>query len=88
MNEEKNAYQPNNSKKSRSPPRHKSNDRYWQNENFNETYSYPYFAPPIPTMSWIPPYAYMNQYPPWDRYDTRAHYVSYFQSSHQEYAAL
>ena len=38
-------------------------------------------------MSWIPPYAYMNPYPSWDRYDTRAHYPSCFESSHQHYAA-
>ena len=29
----------------------------------------------------------MNPYPSWDRYDTRAHYPSYFESSHQDYAA-
>ena len=38
-------------------------------------------------MPWIPPYAYTNQYPPRDRYNSRAHYSSYLEPSHQNYAA-
>ena len=84
--EEKNAYRPNHAKKPRSPPRRKYEDRYWQSENFNATYSYPYFGPPMP-MPWIPPYAHIDTYSSWDRYDTRAHSPSYFRPSHQYYAA-
>ena len=86
ISEEKIAYRPNNSKASRSPPRHKSEDQYWQSENFSATYSYPYFGPPIP-MSWILPYAYLNKYPSRDKYNSRAHYPSYYRSSHQHYVA-
>jgi hypothetical protein len=84
--EEKNAYRPNHAKKPRSPPVRKYEDRYWQSENFNATYSYPYFGPPMP-MPWMPPYAHVDPYPSWDRYDTRAHSPSYFRPSHQYYAA-
>mgnify|MGYP007017564297 FL=1 len=84
--EEKNAYRPNHAKKPRSPPRRKYEDRYWQSDNFNATYSYPYFGPPMP-MPWMPPYAHIDPYPSWDRYDTRAHSPSYFRPSHQYYAA-
>ena len=84
--EEKNAYRPNHAKKPRSPPRRKYEDRYWQSENFNATYSYPYFGPPMP-MLWMPPYAHVDPYSSWDRYDTRAHSPSYFRPSHQYYAA-
>ena len=59
---------------------------YWRSENFNATYSYPYFGPPMP-MSWMPPYAHLNSYSSWDRYDTRAHSPSYSRPSHQYYAA-
>jgi hypothetical protein len=38
-------------------------------------------------MPWTPPYAHLNPYSSWDRYDTRAHYPSYFRPSHQYYAA-
>jgi hypothetical protein len=38
-------------------------------------------------MSWVPPYAYMNLYPSRERYDTRAYYPSYSESSHQGYPA-
>ena len=38
-------------------------------------------------MSWISPYARVDSYPLWDRYDTRAHSPSYFRPSHQYYAA-
>ena len=69
----------------RSPPRHKSEDRYWQSDNFNTSYSYPYFGPPIPA-SWIPPYVYMNQYPSRDMNNSRAHYPSYFEPSHKGFA--
>lgn len=84
--EDKNAYQPNHAKKPRSPPRCKYEDRHWQSENFNATYSYPYFGPPMP-MSWMPPYAHIDPYTSSDRYDTRAHSPSYFRPSHQYYAA-
>ena len=60
--EEKNAYRPNHAKKPRSPPRRKYEDWYWQSENFNATYSYPYFGPPMP-MPWMPPYAHIDPYP-------------------------
>ena len=73
-------------KASRSPNRRKSKDRYWQNENSNAVYSYPYFVPPLP-MPWIPSYDYVNPYPSWDKYDTRAHSSSYFRPSHKYYAA-
>jgi hypothetical protein len=86
ISEEKSAYRPSNSRASRSPPRRKSKDRYWQNGNFNASYSYPYFGPPMP-MPWIPPYANFHSYSSWDRYDTRAHSPSYFRPSHQYYAA-
>lgn len=85
--EEKHAYRPNHSKKPRSPPKRKYDPQHWQSENLNAAYSYPYFGPPMP-MSWIPPYAHVNPYPSWDRYDTRTHYPSYFGQSHQHYAAL
>ena len=52
--EEKSAYRPSSAKASRSPPRRKSEGRYWQSENFDATYSYPYFGPPMP-MPWMPP---------------------------------
>ena len=84
--EEKNAYRPNHAKKPRSPPRRKYEDWYWQSDNFNATYSYPYFGPPMP-MPWMPPYAHIDTYSSWDRYDTRAHSPSYFRPSHQYYAA-
>ena len=84
--EEKNAYRPNHAKKPRSPPRRKYEDRYWQSDNFNATYSYPYFGPPMP-MPWMPPYAHIDPYSSWDRYDIRAHSPSYFRPSHQYYAA-
>ena len=86
MSEEKSAYRPTNAKASRSPPRRKSEDQYWQSENFNATYLYPYFGPPMP-MPWMPPYAHVNPYPSWDRYDTRAHSPSYYKPSHKYYAA-
>src|ERR1041385_8124854 len=86
ISEEKNAYRPSYSKASRSPPRRKTEDRYWQSDKFDTSYSYPYFGPPIPT-SWIFPYAYMNQYPSRDMNNSRAHYPSYFEPSHQDYAA-
>ena len=38
-------------------------------------------------MSWMPPYAHVDPYPSWYRYDTRAHSPSYFRPSHQYYAA-
>ena len=38
-------------------------------------------------MLWLPPYAHIDPYPSWDRYDTRAHSPSYFRPSHQYYAA-
>ena len=38
-------------------------------------------------MPWMPPYAQVDPYPSWDRYDTRAHSPSYFRPSHQYYAA-
>ena len=38
-------------------------------------------------MPWMPPYAHVDPYPSWDRYDTRAHSPSYFRPSHQYYAA-
>ena len=38
-------------------------------------------------ISWMPPYAHVDPYPSWDRYDTRAHSPSYFRPSHQYYAA-
>ena len=38
-------------------------------------------------MPWMPPYAHIDPYPSWDRYDTRAHSPSYFRPSHQYYAA-
>jgi len=38
-------------------------------------------------MSWVPPYAYMNPYSSRERYDTRAYYPSYSESSHQGYPA-
>src|SRR3954462_1385206 len=60
-NEAKSVYRPIVSKASRSPPRCKSKDRYWQSNNFNASYSYPYCGLPIP-MSLVPPYAYMNPY--------------------------
>ena len=84
--EEKSAYRPSTSKASRSPPRRKSKDRYWQEENLNATCSYPYFGPPMP-MSWIPPYAHVDPYPSWDSYDTKEHSPSYFRPSHQYNAA-
>src|SRR3954468_5161232 len=59
ISEEKNAYRPSNSKASRSPPRRKFEEQYWQSDKLNTSYSYPYFGPPIPA-SWIFPYAYMN----------------------------
>ena len=86
MSEEKNANRPNHAKKPRSPPRRKYEDWYWQSDNFNATYSYPYFGPPMP-MPWMPPYAHIDSYPSWDRYDTRVHSPSYSRPSHQYYAA-
>ena len=83
--EEKSAYWSSSSEASRSPRRRKSEDRYWQSENLNAAYSYPYFGPLMP-MSWIHPYAHVNQYPSFDRYDTVAHSPSYFRPSHQHYA--
>ena len=70
--EEKNAYRPNHAKNPKSPRMRKYEDRYWQSENFNATYSYPYFGLPMP-MPWMPPYAHVDSYPSRDRYDTRAH---------------
>ena len=84
--EENGAYRPSNTKASRSPPRRKSKDRYWQEENFNATCSYPYFGPPMP-MSWMPPYAHVDRYSSWDRYDTIAHSSSYSRPCHHYYAA-
>ena len=84
--EEKNAYRPNHAKKPRSPPRRKYEDWYWQSDNFNATYSYPYFGPSMP-MPWMPPYAHIDTYTSWDRYDTRTHSTSYSRPSHQYYAA-
>ena len=86
INEAKSVYRPIVSKASRSPPRSKSKDRYWQRDNLNTSYSHPYCGLPIP-MSWVPPYAYMSSYPSWEGYDTRAHYPSYFESSQQGYVA-
>ena len=37
-------------------------------------------------MPWMPPYAHIDTYSSWDRYDTRAHSPSYFRPSHQYYA--
>lgn len=37
--------------------------------------------------SWMPPYSHVDPYPPWDRYETRAHSPSYFRPSNQQYAA-
>ena len=85
ISEESSAYRPTNAKASRSPPRCKSKDRYWQEENLNETYSYPYFGPSMP-MSWMPPYAHTNPYPSWDKYNTRAHSPYYYKPSRQYYA--
>ena len=82
----KSSYRPTNAKASRSPPRRKYEDRYWQSDNFNATYSYPYFGPLMP-IPWMPRYAHIDPYPSWDRYDTRAHSPSYFRPSHQYYAA-
>ena len=59
---------------------------HWQSENFNATYSYPYFGSPMP-MSWMPSYAHVNPYPSWDKYDTRAHSPYYYKPSRQYYAA-
>ena len=39
-------------------------------------------------MSWMPPYAHIDPYLSWDRYDTRAHSPSYFRPSHQHYVTL
>ena len=52
--EENGAYRSSNAKVSRSPPRRKSKDRYWQEDNFNATCSYLYFGSPMP-MPWMPP---------------------------------
>ena len=38
-------------------------------------------------MLWMPPYAHIDPYPSWDKYDRRAHSPSYFRTSHQYYAA-
>ena len=84
--EEKIAYRANHAKKPRSPPRRKYEDWYWQRDNFNATYSYPYFGPPMP-MPWMPPYAHIDTYSSWDKYGTRAHSPSYSRPSHQYYAA-
>ena len=46
-----------------------------------------FFGPPMP-MSWMPPYAHIDPYSSWDRYDTRAHSPSYFRPSNQYYASL
>ena len=70
--EDKNAYRPNHAKKPRSPPRRKYEDRYWQSDSFNAKYSYPYFGTLMP-VPWMPPYAHIDPYSSWDRYDTRAH---------------
>ena len=86
MSEEKSAYRPTNSKASRSTPRRESKGRHWQRGNFNESYSYPYFGPPMP-MPWIPPYADFYPYSSWDKYDSSAHSPSYFRPSHKHYAA-
>jgi hypothetical protein len=48
ISEEKIASRPSNSKASRLPPRRRSKHRYWQSDNFNSSYSCPYFGPPIP----------------------------------------
>ena len=85
-NEENGAYRPSNAKASRSPPRHKYKDRYWQEKNFNATCSYPYFWSPMP-MPWLPLYAHVDRYSSWDTYDTMAHSPSYFRPSHHYYAA-
>ena len=81
ISEENSAYRPSNSRASRPPSRHKPEDQYWQNENSNAVYSYPYFVPPMP-MPWIPSYDHVNPYPSWDSYDARAHSSSYFRPSH------
>ena len=38
-------------------------------------------------MPWMPPYAHIDTYTSWDRYDTRAHSTTYSRPSHQYYAA-
>ena len=44
------------------------------------------FGPPMP-VPWIPPYANFYPYSPWDKYDSSAHFSSYFRSSHKDHAA-
>ena len=85
MSEEKIAHRPSDSKASRSPPRRKSKDRYWQKGNFNASYSYPYFGQPIP-ISWIVPYASSYLYSSWDNYDSWAHYPYHSRPSNPNYA--
>ena len=38
-------------------------------------------------MSWMPPYAHVNSYPSWDKYDTRTQSPYYYKPSRQYYAA-
>ena len=54
INEAKSVYRPIVSNASRSPPRRKSKDRYWQRDNLDTSYSHPYCGLPIP-VSWVPP---------------------------------
>ena len=84
--EENDAYRSSNAKASRSPPRRKSKDQYWQEGNFNPTCSYHYFGSPMP-MPWMPPYAHVDRYSSWDRYNIMAHSPSYSRPSHHYYAA-
>jgi hypothetical protein len=86
LSEEKSAYRPSETKASKSPPKHKSEDRDWRKEKSNKPTPYLPFGPPTP-MSWTSPHADHYSYQSRDMYKSRAHHPSYSKQPRQNYAA-
>ena len=86
ISEAKSAYRPSETKASKSPPRHKFEDKDWRRKMLSKQTPYPPFGPPMP-MSWIPPPADYYSYQSWGKYKSRAHHPSYSKPPQQNYAA-
>ena len=86
ISEAKSAYRPSEIKASKSPPRHKTEDRDWRRKKLSKQTPYPPFGPPMP-MSWIPPHVVYYSDQSWNKYKSRAHRPSYSKPHHQNYAA-
>ena len=86
ISEAKSAYRPSETKASKSPPRHKFEDRDWRRKKLSKQTPYPPFGPPMP-MSWIPPHVVYYSDQSWNKYKSRAHRPSYSKPPHQNYAA-